>query len=70
MNEEVFRPGDRVPCSGVFRVEHREHRESHEATLAVGGRFPRCSVCADGVQFRLVREAADLKSDDDFLHQD
>ena len=70
MNEQVFRPGDPVPCSGVFRVAHREHRAAHEATLAGGGTFPTCSVCGQDVSFRLVKEAADLKSDDDFRHED
>lgn len=67
MNEQVFRPGDRVPCSGVFQVVHRDHREAHEATMAMGGTFPNCTVCGDGVRFQLVKKAADLKSDDDFL---
>jgi hypothetical protein len=35
--------------------------------MAVGGRFPNCTVCGDGVRFQLVKKAADLKSDDDFL---
>ena len=69
MKDEVFRPGDRVPCSGVFHVAHRNHRDAHEATLGAGGSFPPCAVCGDGVRFRLVKEAADLKSDTDFLNK-
>lgn len=38
--------------------------------MAVGGTFPSCTVCGSGVRFQLVKEAADLKSDNDFLHQD
>lgn len=35
--------------------------------MAMGGTFPNCTVCGDGVRFQLVKKAADLKSDDDFL---
>jgi hypothetical protein len=70
MSDHVFRPGDAVPCSGVFQVTHRDHREAHEATLAVGDSFPSCTVCGQQVRFRLVKKAADLKSDSDFVSND
>lgn len=39
-----FIPGDTVPLSGVYRVEHRSHRLMHEATLLAHSRFPAASV--------------------------
>ena len=48
-------PGDTVPVSGVYRVEHDWHRLMHEATLLVDTRFPRCKQCKDAVRFHLVR---------------
>lgn len=34
-----FVPGDTVPLSGVYRVEHRSHRLMHEATLLANRPF-------------------------------
>lgn len=50
-----FFPGDTVPASGVYRVEHDSHRLMHEATLLADTRFPLCKHCKDAVRFRLVR---------------
>ena len=65
MHNEQFRPGDRVPCSGVYQVSHHEHRSPHEATLAEGGVFPACSICGPQTTFRLLKPAAEAKSDKD-----
>lgn len=54
-----FIPGDTVPVSGVYRVEHDSHRLMHEATLLVETRFPRCKHCRDAVRFCLVRSVLD-----------
>jgi len=54
-----FIPGDTVPVSGVYRVEHDAHRLMHEAALLVDTRFPRCKQCNDAVRFRLVRPVVD-----------
>ena len=54
-----FEPGDIVPSSGVYRVEHDSHRLMHEATLLADTRFPRCKQCRNKVRFRLVRPIAD-----------
>lgn len=50
-----FIPGDVVPVSGVYRVEHNSHRLMHEAALLAETRFPRCKRCRDQVRFHLVR---------------
>jgi len=55
MSEITYRPGDIVPASGVYRIEHHLHRLMHEATLEQGIRFPLCRTCRAGVTFVLVR---------------
>jgi hypothetical protein len=56
-----FVPGDTVPVSGVYRVQHNSHRLMHEATLLANTRFPRCKRCKDGARFKLVRVLADTQ---------
>jgi hypothetical protein len=50
-----FKPGETVPKSGVYRVEHASHRLMHQATLLEGSQFPKCKVCGASVRFHLVR---------------
>lgn len=54
-----FKPGEFVPVSGVYCVEHRSHRLMHNATLVINMRFPRCKQCGNGVRFTLVRRVKD-----------
>ena len=54
-----FVPGDIVPSSGVYRVEHNSHRLMHEATLLAETRFPLCKQCKNKVRFHLIRPIAD-----------
>ena len=54
-----FIPGDTVPTSGVYRVEHDSHRLMHEAALLADTLFPRCKQCKDAVRFQLVRAVMD-----------
>ena len=67
----VFRTGDRIPRSGIYRVFHFQHRLPHEVTLLRGEIFPRCSKCQDKVEFQVVRlVAADVgKRDRIVLHE-
>jgi len=51
----VYRPGDRVPASGIYRINHHKHRLMHEATLTKGIQFPQCRRCKNRVEFSLVR---------------
>jgi hypothetical protein len=50
-----YKPGEVVPASGTYRVEHESHGLMHEATLMKENFFPRCRECKDAVRFRLVR---------------
>lgn len=65
MAEQVYRPLQAVPISGVYRVEHNGHRQAHEATLLQGETFPACGVCGDQVRFLLKHHAHDIRSDSD-----
>lgn len=55
MKVRNFKPGDTVPTSGIYRVEHDAHRLMHEATLVEYSVFPQCRHCGTAVRFQLVR---------------
>src|SRR3569623_1634821 len=54
IGKEMFKTGQNVPESGIYRVVHAEHRLPHEVTLLRGEAFPRCAKCADQVEFEPV----------------
>lgn len=56
MKDKSYKPGQVIPVSGVYRVEHPSHGLMHEATLIEQSPFPKCRQCADAVRFRLTRE--------------
>ncbi|MGE5325281.1 MAG: hypothetical protein ACM3SW_20605 [Actinomycetota bacterium] len=64
--EQVFKPGEEVPESGVYTVRHHLHRENHSATIFRGERFPACSRCGAAVRFVLARRAGRILEDSDF----
>jgi hypothetical protein len=66
MAEHAYRPSEAVPVSGVYRVEHNGHRETHDATLLQGEVFPACAVCEKHVRFTLKHRAHDIRGDKDF----
>ncbi len=66
MAEQVFRPGEQVSESGIYRVSHIEHRPEHEVTLFEGEEFPSCVRCGKGVRFQLERSANAIQHDRDF----
>jgi hypothetical protein len=66
MAAHAYRPSEAVPVSGVYRVEHNGHRETHEATLLQGEVFPACATCAHHVRFTLKQEARNIHVDKDF----
>jgi len=55
MESRTYKPGDRVPATGIYRVEHDPHRLMHLATLMANTRFPLCRRCSRSVRFFLVR---------------
>ncbi|MFC4232142.1 YjzC family protein [Parasediminibacterium paludis] len=55
---EIYKPGDEVPNSGIYKVVHDNvHTEPHEVTCIKGNRFPPCNHCGKHPQFTLVRAA-------------
>ena len=68
MAEQVFKPGENVPQSGLYLVVHDNHRADHEASLFQGEQFPACAQCDVGVRFKLIR-AASPEADDSSPHK-
>ena len=64
--EQVYKPGEEVPETGVYTVIHDQHRASHVATIFKGKCFPSCARCGLLVQFVLVRPATPIGEDSDF----
>jgi hypothetical protein len=65
---QTHKPGEKVPHSGVYRVDHdRGHRVTHEITAISGRRFPPCRGCKGGVEFVLVHAAQHVEDHEDFL---
>jgi hypothetical protein len=52
---KVFKCGQRIPASGIYRVIHAQHRLPQEVKLVKGEVFPRCMECGEVVRFRMVR---------------
>ncbi|HYX53634.1 MAG TPA: hypothetical protein VE783_09280 [Candidatus Limnocylindrales bacterium] len=73
MLRNAFRPGDAVPRSGAYWVNHYQHRVAHLAGLKAGEQFPECRKCGARVRFEEElsdRQAPDASSDPDFSNTD
>jgi len=60
MANEIYKPGDKVPASGIYKVLHdRNHIQEHEVTAVLDEHFPPCNGCGKGAhpRFQLVRAA-------------
>lgn len=58
---DEFKPGQKCPQSGIYRVVHdKNHASPHEVTCVYGETFPPCRNCGSGVRFVLVRAAKHL----------
>lgn len=56
-----YRPRQRVPKSGIYRVVHDQaHIEAHDVTAVIGERFPPCHLCGQHPRFMLERAAHHL----------
>ncbi|MGF7181646.1 hypothetical protein HDF11_003167 [Tunturiibacter psychrotolerans] len=59
---DVFKPGQDIPHSGIYRVVHDpNHAKEHEVTCVYGKRFPPCRGCAHP-RFVLVRAAHHIET--------
>jgi hypothetical protein len=65
--EKVYRSGEQVPRTGLYRVFHYQHRMPHDTVLRRGEDFPPCNKCGERVTFRLCATAEPLADDQDFL---
>jgi hypothetical protein len=65
-DKHIFRTGELIAKSGVYRVVHANHRLPHEVTLTAGHTFPRCAKCADAVQFELIHAATEMMHEHGF----
>jgi hypothetical protein len=66
MAESQFTPGEVVPCSGVYRISHVEHRAEHDGILLKGQPFPVCTMCGEKVRFQLIQAANPIEQQPDF----
>ena len=55
--DRIYRTGETIPHSGIYRAIHHRHRLPHYVTLLKDEMFPRCAKCSDAVSFELVQAA-------------
>ncbi|MGA2426379.1 MAG: hypothetical protein ABSG07_20450 [Terriglobales bacterium] len=64
---ELFKPGDKVPHSGIYDVIHDPvHTQRHQVTCVFDDTFPPCNHCGGHVRFRLAVKALHITHHDDF----
>lgn len=64
---DIFKPGDNVPNSGIYKVTHdNRHAKEHEVTCVYGKRFPPCNGCGRHPRFTLVKAAQHIESNEHF----
>jgi hypothetical protein len=62
-----YKPGDKVPKSGIYRVSHdRVHAAEHEVTCVYGKTFPPCNHCGHHPRFVLVYGAQHVEANEHF----
>jgi hypothetical protein len=66
MAGKPFRPGDRVPATGIYTASHYQHRMPHEVFAVEGEVFPACRRCRSNVSFTLLKTALHVEADQDF----
>ena len=60
---ETFKPGQKVPHSGIYDVLHdSSHAQQHQVTCVYGEPFPPCRTCKYDVKFRLAIAAIHVKA--------
>jgi len=58
---EIFKPGQRCPESGVYRVTHGDaHQPDHDVICLFGDPFPPCHQCGAEARFELIQLAPHL----------
>lgn len=49
-----FQPGEKAPCTGLFKAIHSSHAAPHEVMMLFGENFPLCLTCGGAVRFELT----------------
>ena len=63
----TFKPGDKVPNSGIYNVIHDPfHAMNHQVTCVYGEHFPPCNHCGHHVRFKLAVKAIHVKQSEHF----
>ena len=63
---DVFKPGEKVPHSGIYKVIHDPtHTQEHEVACVFDKPFPPCRSC-DHPRFILLRAAQHIGSNEHF----
>ena len=64
---DTFKPGEKVPNSGIYDVVHDTvHHDRHQVTCVYAEPFPPCRRCGNSVRFRLAISAIHLNSHEHF----
>jgi len=64
---DVFKPGDKVPHSGIYTVIHdSKHTQNHEVTCIYGKTFPPCNHCGNHPRFKLKEWAQHIEANEHF----
>lgn len=63
-----FRPGDKVPATGIYTASHYQHRMPHEVFAVEGEQFPACRRCGERASFSLAHPAVHIEADQDFAN--
>jgi hypothetical protein len=69
--QEIYRPGDKVPHTGIYDVSHGSfHAPRHQVTCVGGGHFPTCKHCGHAARFQLNVVAVMVEQDNNFQSKD
>jgi hypothetical protein len=63
VEQHSFRQSESIPQTGLYKVEHAQHKLPKQVTLRKGEFFPPCAACHAEVTFRLLK-AAPAETDD------
>jgi len=64
---DIYKPGQKVPQSGIYRVFHdQNHTSEHEVTCVKDEPFPPCNHCGHHPRFELVRAAHHIRNHEHF----
>jgi len=62
----LFKPGDKVPETGIYTASHYQHRLPHEVFAVQGEEFPVCRRCGPRASFSLFQSVSHVDADQDF----